>query len=108
MTAFVEEDDDVVTTAWEVLRGDLPEGTENVRLATNDDDEVTFVYRIDVDARTDEPVEAEAVDEDGEFPHADATCWHVPPETVANEVERRYLGPATQTARGPAVGDSGE
>lgn len=89
MTTLVEESDEVVATAWEVLQKEASEGTLNIRRGSEGDTE--FVYRIDPEVDDDTDIDDEAVRSDGEFPDADVTMWRANRGTVADEIERRGL-----------------
>lgn len=89
MTHLVDEDDQVVATAWEVLEEEVSEGTKNIRRGT--EGETEFVYRIDPEAEENDDIDAEAIRADGEFPDADITLWRAPRDAVKDEVMRRGL-----------------
>lgn len=89
MTKLVDEPDEVVATAWEVLQGEVSEGTKNVRRGA--EDETAFVYRVDPEANDAYDVDESAVRSDGEFPDADVTLWRADRGTIEDEIERRGL-----------------
>lgn len=89
MTLLVDEPDDVVTVAWEILQDEATEGTKNIRRGSEGDTE--FVYRLDPDADGGEDVDPENVRDDGEFPEADVVMWRAERGAVEDEVDRRGL-----------------
>lgn len=101
MTTIVDEDDAVVAAAWALLRGDEPEGTENLRTGETDDGS-KYVYRIDPDA---DPDAVDDVRPDGEFPEAEATRWRADREAVQREVGRRGIEGASRSTAGESAGN---
>lgn len=108
MTSIVDEDDAVVAAAWDILEGDAPEGTENVRRGETEDG-AEYVYRIDPDVAGEGDVEAEvdadAVGPDGEFPDADVVAWRANRDEVEREVGRRDVEETGRATAGETGGN---